>query len=232
MESEVQEYARVTEVLDYFYPPELVRYIANIGWGKSQAQLKRTGSASTRVHKLIYDQHKKGRYKLRASDSFEVKSAMQAWDFFKRDYDPIVLDMEHREYDGDLGVTGQWDMFCVIDRALDGRKVGNTLLDLKSTGAIRMKNWVQAGMYARMKQNRDGVKIDSLAILRLDRNLGEYQFEVRPFEQYYVDLFYNHLNLFRYYNQEEPKALNKEEGKAHGSNSAVTTEVNPTKEEI
>lgn len=222
LNEEIREgYDRLTHVIDYFIPPELCNYLVRTGKKESGKIKKQTAKLGTRSHKLIEDDFLNGGYKLVKADSYEVRQAMEAWEKFKKEYDLKIVDMEKRLYSDVYMVTARRDMLAVIN----GKR---TLLDLKVTGAIRPKNWIQVAMNALFEEENGGEHIDELAILRLHKNLGEYEFVSRPNEDRYRIVFEGMLNAYRFFQEEQSSKKAKGTGEEYDTGNNNITEDSPT----
>ena len=213
-------YLRLTQVLDYFIPPELCNYLVRTGKKESGKIKRQTAKLGTRSHGLVEEDFLKGGYKLRKSDSYEVRQSMEAWEKFKKEYDVRIVDMEKRIYSKRYMVTARRDMLAVIN----GER---TLLDLKITGAIRPKNWIQVAMNALFEEENGGEHIDKLAILRLHKNLGDYEFVKRDNEDRYRVVFEGLLSAYRFFHEEQSSQKAKGTGEEYGS-EYTNTEDSPT----
>ena len=69
------------------------------------------------------------------------------------------------------------------------------MTDFKTSSQINLKNWVQVNKYAACNGTYDKV-----AVLRLDKNLGVYEYQERKFDQSLVEVFDCMLVAHRYFN--------------------------------
>lgn len=185
---------RVTEILDYFTEPELVRWIENNSKSKRKAiqeEALRIGSA---VDLLVQQDIKDGGYLVPEGDQ-AIVNCMKGWEKFKKDYPEFVSSVKEMQTElKDGEIIGHPDFIHE-----------NGITDLKCASGIRPKYWTQTAKYFQMKYGfRDGF----LAILRLDKKdpdgnyeyvkIDDFQFimyEIKVFEAYYTA--FNHAKQTR-----------------------------------
>lgn len=181
---------RVTEVLDYFAEPELVNWKVKVGAKEAKRVSSVALKLGSKVHKYIEDVlgGKDAKFS-RAKDSFELNNCLRAFEKFRANYDLQTEDMEKEVKSEYLGVVGHYDWFGWVG----GRP---TLIDWKSSARINKKYWVQVHMYAYLR----GVALGHLdvGICRLDKNIGEYEFEVMKYDEGFVEVFKSMLMAYRY----------------------------------
>jgi len=177
-------YVRVTEVLDFFPLPELVDWKLKVG--------KKTAGLISRAamkHGSEVDSIIKGTIKESKTPKPEVKSALVAFNKWKADFGVTTdLIFPERRYDEVMKVTGEPD--CLW---------GNYLIDFKCATSIKPNYWVQLAVYNSMLEEPK----PKLAVLRLDKNLGVYQFRTHEQEGVNPDqcrsVFRGLLAAYRYY---------------------------------
>ena len=165
----VAGWVSITEIIDYFQEPSLVDWRIDTGRKEANRISRLTAKTGTRVHELILANWQKGDYKLSKSDNSEVRSCMEAWDRFKLDYAPSILKAEFEVRHEDIKIIGHADMLATCNKK-------TMLIDVKTAGSIKPKHWVQLAGYWSLLGD---LSVDSVAILRLDRNIGVYEFKVR-----------------------------------------------------
>lgn len=186
------KYDRVTSILDYFTPPGLVDWYIKEGKGAKQKS-KIAKSIGTRVHNLIKDDWQKGKYYITDKDSQAVLNCMEAYKNWRSINKPEILSMEQTVWSEELGIAGTYDILLPYK-----------LVDIKTSDSIRDSYWIQLAMYIWLK----GFPfVPEMAILRLDKLTGEYEYKSRPFEEYYVKVFKGLLNYYRYYQKPEVKDI-------------------------
>ena len=156
----------VTEVISYFPEPGLVDWKIDTGRKEANRISRLAAKTGSRVHELIEADYRNGNYKFKTADNTEVRSCMAAWERFKTDYTPKIECMEYEVKDDDRMVIGHVDMYAIIG----GKPV---ITDIKTAGSIKSAHWIQLGAYAGM----DSRDLSQVAVLRLDRHLGVYEFE-------------------------------------------------------
>lgn len=148
---------RVTAVLDYFQPPQLVDWKLRVGKAEAGRISRSAMKVGSRVDELIKtgaDTTKK--------DSPEVKSALNAYLKWAVTYNgPIVVPQKRveKEIEG-ITLSGEPDII-----ALD------TLIDLKCANRISDKYWLQLAAYAYLTDWTGPV-----GILRLDKTTESFQY--------------------------------------------------------
>ncbi len=203
-EQSTEGWVSVTQVLDYFIEPSLCDWKVDTGRKESNRISKLTAKTGTRVHELIGKDWRDGSYKLAKADNSEVRSCMEAWVRFKEDYKPRIISMEYEMRNENRGIVGHIDMLVDIGQ-------NKLILDIKTAGSIRQKHWLQLDGYAWLQPEFDG----KIAILRLDRNIGVYEYEERGVEQ--PSLFVQALNLYDFYLQRaySPKEIGNASNTTH-----------------
>ena len=181
-------FVSVTEILSYFEEPELVQWKLKTGLKESNRISRMTAKTGSRVHELIYSNWQKGDYKLLKADNSEVRSCMEAWDRFKLDYAPNILKAEFEVRHEGMKIIGHADMLATCNKE-------TTLIDIKTAGSIKPKHWVQLAGYWSLLGD---LSVDSVAILRLDRNIGVYEFEVRKPQP---ELFWALAQVYDFYTE-------------------------------
>lgn len=178
-----KSYERVTRILDYFAPPELVDWKVRVGKKEASRVSKVATTFGTRVHSLIElsEAPKK-------SDKEEVKNCIQAFNSWKTDYG--ISEIKN-------GVT----MFC-DKRMIAGTPdfmIGNTLVDIKTSREVKATNFIQLGAYASLMSECP----KSLAILRLDKTIGVYEYvtneKIGMTVTQCIDAFNYILGYYRFY---------------------------------
>lgn len=177
----------VTQVLDAFIPKGLLDWYLKTG----KKEAKRIGTIAmkigSRVDELIQQDIKDGSYKLNSKDSIEVKNCMEAWRQFKADYEPEINAVQLEVKSEQQKLVGHIDLI-----------IKNRIIDVKCASSIKPNYWLQVCKYARMHA------LNYSGILRLDKNLGTYQFMTH--EQADIDfnqcvkVFDGLLEAYRFYN--------------------------------
>lgn len=185
----------VSEVLDGYAEQGIIDWKIKVG----KKEARRIGTIAlkigTRIHELIEQDWKNGSYKFKTADPIEVKNCMKAWEQFKLDYSPVIKSMETEVRDEVGKVVGHQDVLMQIGQYW-------VVVDFKTSAQINLKHWVQVSKYAGM-----GVIQDKVGILRLDKNLGVYEYQERQFDESLVEVFDCMLVAHRYFN---PNGAEKE----------------------
>lgn len=187
-----KRYDRVTSVLDYFTLPDLVNWYCKEG-KQAKEKSKTAKSIGTRVHNLIKEDWKKGKYRIMDYDSPAILNCLEAYKNWRSIEKPNIISMEQTVWNNELGVAGTYD----ID-------ISDRLIDIKTSDSIKDNYWIQLAMYIYLG-NFEVTR--QMAILRLDKLTAEYEYKVREFNSYYVKLFKGLLNYYRYCQKPEIKDI-------------------------
>lgn len=193
-EQKADGWLSVTEVLDAFIPKGLLDWYLKTGKKEAKRLSTVALKIGSRVDELVGEDVNTGSYKLSAKDPIEVRNCMEAWKQFKADYAPDVTACQLEVKDDARKIVGHIDLVF-----------GSRVVDIKCASSIKPNYWVQIATYKSLLPNPPL----GLAILRLDKNLGTYQFmtheqaEVNP--EQCVRVFEGLMEAFRYYNP--PKAV-------------------------
>lgn len=154
-EKDGKQYERVTRILDYFAPPELVNWKVRVGKAEANKVSKVALKFGTRVHELIETNGK-----LSSKDGEEVKNCFKAFSSWKAD-------------NGNPSLINGSTLFCER-RGIAGTPdamMGETLIDFKTSREVKAVHFAQLGAYASLMSVTPKV----LAILRLDKQSGIYE---------------------------------------------------------
>ena len=190
---------RVTSILDFFMEPGLVAWKIKVGAREARRISTMAKNVGSRVDMLI-----KTGSKPASKDSSEVKSCYEGYTKWYADYKEPIIKVCQRLYDDDRQITGEPDIFL---------PTLNTLVDIKCSGRINLKYWLQLAAYASMMMPHPTM----LAVLRLHKSIGEYEYKIREFDERLVDVFNCMLTAYNYLCP--PMAENKE-GDPNGANSS------------
>ena len=177
-------YISVTEVLDMFIPKGLLTWYLKTGAKEAKRLSTVAMKIGSRVDELIQEDINKGSYKLSSKDPIEVKNCMEAWQQFKSDYSPNVTATQKEVLSEEEKVLGHIDL--IIDA---------TVIDVKCAASIKDNYWLQVAKYSDMLP----VDVDGVGILRLDKNLGTYQYVIKRNVRELVEVFNGLLKAYRYY---------------------------------
>lgn len=177
----------VTQVLDAFIPKGLLAWYLKTGAKEAKRLSTVAMKIGSRVDSLIQEDILKGSYKLSAKDPIEVKNCMEAWKQFKSDYQPTITGVQKEVKSDTQKLVGHIDLIF-----------GATIVDVKCASSIKDNYWLQTAKYSDLLES----DTDGIAILRLDKNLGTYQFTKK--EQSVVNelvkVYDGLLDAYRYYN--------------------------------
>lgn len=183
-----QRYDRITRILDYFALPELVDWKLNVGRKESNRISREALKIGSNVDEAIRAEVNKLKpVKLKTTES---KSCWEAWEQWKKDYavDIAKLRTVNTVYDHSLMVAGTPDL----------EWNNNTVIDIKCSSEIRPNYWLQTEFYGRCLGYEFGL-IENKAILRLNKNLGTYEFRKMSLSDYHWEAVKSAIKLFRYH---------------------------------
>lgn len=176
-------YLHVTHVLDAWVEPWILEWKLDVGRVQANKTGRKAMAIGTRVDELIKRDVIDKKYSLRKSDLKEVESCMKGWEKFKSEH-PMTMTVGTRYHSKVNYTTGEPDLLCV-----------DTLLDVKCSSQIEAKHWLQTGTYNRDSQ----ILLPKIAILRLDKFWGTYEFKTRPYNDAYGKIFDGILAAYRYF---------------------------------
>ncbi len=175
-----KKYDRVTAVLGYFQTPKLVDWKLTVGKKEANKRSKEALKIGTAVHKYAETG------KMPAKASVDVRNCVEAYNRWVAEHKPVVLSREVTVHSKTWGVAGTYDL--LLDSGI--------LVDIKTSREIKLEHWLQLGTYAFMISG-----IEKLAVLRLDKNMGFYEYIEKPFSYEYQKVFCGLLTAYRYFNQ-------------------------------
>lgn len=189
---------RVTQVLDYFTPPELVDWKVDNGRKKANKIMRDAAKFGTRIDELI----KTGNEPTK-KDKPEVKSCYKAFLKWKLIYDPkeiVVCTRLHGKING-IEISGEPDL--LVDAVLH---------DVKGTKAVRKKNWIQLNVYEELRRQNGLKESPKLRILRIDQTTESYEYpNAQPFDKSLVSVFGGLLSGYLYYKGDNDGGLDVQE---------------------
>jgi hypothetical protein len=188
-------YTRVSAILDTYQPPQLIDW--KIKTGKREA--KRISTIATKIGTNVdaWIRADISGTKYPKLNSVEAENCVRAWQKFKEDYkiDLKQLKVGERLFNIKTGVCGEPDIIWYS---------ADTVFDIKCSSAIRPIYWLQTEWYARE------LRCSKKAILRPDKNLGVYEYEVRNISDVDMEAF-NALAVVHRYFKPDQRSDNEEE---------------------
>lgn len=176
---------RVTEVLNYFKEPWYVDWFHDKGRREANKVSKMAMKTGSRVDELIKSNASSGD----AKDKEEVHNCMAAYRKWLDVYKPGSITpctRLHATIEGQE-VTGEPDLM-----------VDDVLVDIKCSGRISPSYWVQVNMYADLFRKQEPFK-GQVAILRLDKNTSSYEYVVKDYDKFCVDVWCGLMRAYVYY---------------------------------
>ena len=199
---EGNKFDRITSVLDYFAPPQLVDWKMKLGKFASSKVSKEAKKVGTRVDGLIKTHIITGKDKLTANDGQAVVNCYKGYLQYTKDYSPKFECVDKTLFWDELRVAGTLDLLHTTDG----------VIDIKCSESIRKNYWIQVAMYTKMLSLSNGKLYDKMGVLRLDKLTGEYQYKNIAFNEAYVSLFIGLLANYRYQQKEEEDDAGDSEG--------------------
>lgn len=151
---------RVTRIIGFFQPPELVDWRVRVGNREANLVKKKTGSFGTLIDGAIRDNWKDPKV---PKPTFESKNCFKAWGRFVEEKGISDLEFPPTLYDKEEMVAGTPDILWNSRRFLD---------DIKTTTSVKPSHFIQLGSYA----NKLPQKPERLGIIRLDKETGIYEY--------------------------------------------------------
>lgn len=151
---------RVTKIIGYFMPPELVDWKVRVGKKEANLVMKKTGGFGTLIDGEI---RKDWRNPTTKKETFESKNCFKAWNSFVKEKGIDDIEFPETLYDESEMVAGTPDILWNKRRFLD---------DIKTTNSVKPSHFIQLGSYA----NKLPQKPERLGIIRLDKETGIYQY--------------------------------------------------------
>lgn len=182
---------RVTEVLDYFKEPWYADWLCKVGKREANRIGREAMKVGTRVDEIIKADPFMGVEKIGIKPKEqEVMSCVTAYSKWLEVYKPKSITSGTRLFatiDG-IDVTGEPDLF-----------VDDVLMDIKCASKISLKYWIQVNMYRFLQGNNPG----KVAILRLDKKIGSYEYVVKDYDPKLVDVWFGMMRAMVYLKGEE-----------------------------
>jgi len=188
-------YDRVSAILETYQPPQLIDW--KIKCGKREA--KRISTIATKIGTNVdaWIRADITGEKYPKLNSIEAENCVRAYQKWKEDYqiDVKKLKAGERFFNKDMMITGEPDILFPKTK---------TVIDIKCSGSIREMYWIQTEVYLA------NLKYEKKAILRLDKNLGVYEYEVRNYSDADWDVFNALAVVYRYFKPDQ-RSDNEEE---------------------
>lgn len=183
---EGKQYTRISTVLDYFKDPGIIKWQLKLGPEESKLITKEALKVGTRVDWLIKDNEPKdGIVYCAKKDGIEVKNCIEGWNLFRKEHPEVkILAFEKFVHSPNHLIAGTLDV-----------ETEDSILDIKCAGRISAKYWLQVAMYNFMNP----VRRKNLAILRLHKSLGTYEYQTIPYQENLVMIFLGLLEALRFY---------------------------------
>lgn len=181
-------YATPSRILNHLVPKELCEWYGKKGLKEAERIMKVAANIGSAVHELTEELDKDSAVAIKPK-KVEVANCLSAYRKWIEDYDPIIVESEKPVWCDMHRVRG------VYDRCLDN----GTLIDIKTSSGIRPKDWLQVAWYASVC----GRNVDYLAILRLDKDLAVYDYQVVENDEYYLNVFDSLRTVYSYFKKEE-----------------------------
>jgi hypothetical protein len=152
------EYERVSRIINYFQPPELVEYRIKVGNKVANSAMRSAGRFGTMIDEAI---RKDWRNPKATKVSVESKAAIDAWKTWAREHGVEEIEFPETFFSESLRVAGTPDFIW-----------GNMIVDIKCSSRVSPVYFAQLGAYAYLS----GKQIEDVAVLRLDKKTGMYEF--------------------------------------------------------
>jgi hypothetical protein len=184
------KYDRVTSVLGYFMPRPLLDWALREGSKGYKNKTKTAKAIGTRVDKIATAILSQSHWCITDNDHPAVRNCVGAFKNWLIEEKPKVIDWQITVRDDELMVAGTYDL-----------SLEDTLIDIKCANRISLSYWIQLATYAKLS----GRGFKKLAVLRLDKLTGMYDYKVIDYTEDLYKLFICMLNYYRYENRYEKK---------------------------
>lgn len=185
------KYDRVTSVLDYFMPKPLLEWALKEGV-KGYKDKTKTGKAiGTRADNIAMAIIEGKHWCITDKDHPAIRNCVEGFKRWLEEEKPAIDDHQITCYDNDLMIAGTRDL-----------RIGNMIVDIKCANRISLNYWIQLAVYAKLSK----LPIEKLAILRLDKLVGFYEYVIKDYDDELYNLFLGMLKYYRYletYNKKE-----------------------------
>lgn len=183
---EGKKYDRITRVLDFFPHPDLTKWKLRVGPKEASRISKLALKVGSRVDDLSKPfLLKRSEIKIAAKDGLEVRNCIKGLQLFRLEHPEVkIVSCDKLVWDEELRIAGTMDI-----------ETEDAILDIKCAGKISLNYWLQVAIYNYMS----GLNKPYLAILRLHKSLGIYEYQTIPYEKSLVTIFVGLLNAYRYY---------------------------------
>ena len=194
---------RITEVLGYFAEPWKLEWYGK----KGKAHCNKIGKAAMKIGSRVDEIIKNGE-RPTAKDAPEVHNCIAAFNKWKEIYKPIIIPCSRIN----IELYGQ-EISGEPDLNIEG-----TLTDIKCSSKISPSYWVQDTMYtfmntfimapelteeAKVRWTHDTCKDFKVAILRLDKVTGSFEYVVKDYDASLVDVWVGLMRAMVYYKGEQ-----------------------------
>lgn len=193
-EKDGRAYERITQVLSRFEDPSLANWKARVGLKEASRIKKKAMGIGTNVDNAIRA-YIDGRKQIKLK-SKEAENCFDAFRHWLADYGYHGLVCGTPLFDDVLMVAGTPDILR-----------SSEVIDIKCSSVISDNYWLQTEFYGRMKGGEPHNYWKS--ILRLDKNLGIYEYKRVPLSDADWDAVRSAITLYRWY--QKPVIDGKEE---------------------
>lgn len=177
------EAIRVTHVLDAWKEQWFIDWLCKVGKREARRISKAAMKVGGRVDELI----KSGKPFPSKKDSVEVNNCINAFTKWRQVYQPTKITPLQRLFstikvDGieeEVEITGEPDLM-----------VDGILVDIKCSAKISLKYWIQVMMYRFLAGEQGPV-----AILRLDKLTGSFEYVIRDFDESLVAVWVSMMRV-------------------------------------
>ncbi len=201
----LSSFERVSHIVDVYKPDKLIDWYVRVGKKEARRVSTVATKIGSRVHELIEKKLRGEKVRFKKADGVEVLAAFEAFERFESEYELETISMEEEVVDEELGVIGHYDWYGKVNGKI-------TFIDWKTSSAIKDSYWVQLHAYAYLA----GVTGSELRVVRLDKNLGDYETESMSYDPYYMEVFRALLLVHRHFSVANGMLINKGEVKYDG----------------
>lgn len=199
-----KKFDRITTILDYFTTPSLLAWKMRVGKKEAGRISREALRIGTNVDEAIRAQV--NGEKLPKLKTVEAENCYRAFEQWRADYNVATLITCGTMFNDELMVAGTPDLLWHDTF---------TLIDVKCSSRISPQYWLQTEFYARSSHGSR-----SKAILRLDKNLGIYEFQSMSLNENHWAATVGAIKLYRHYKSVDKDGAESEQHECNDSNSA------------
>lgn len=154
---------RITQVLDYFKEDWYIDWVLRFG----KAHCNRVSKEAMAIGTFVDEAIKSGKVVAPKKHSHEIGNCLSAYKKWRETYQPKSISpcSRMRFEDERFIITGEPDL-----------DIDKCITDIKCSSKISLKYKIQVNMYEFLRRKNGMEPYDDVAILRLDKSLGSFEY--------------------------------------------------------